>query len=262
MKSKLKIILKFVPLLLFIAALTAYILGVKNISPEDFAKYIPANTAAAAVIIILSGFVKGATIFFPFIFIELVSSLIFPHVPAILINIAALAGSFTTSYFIGRLAGSNAIKKLCAKFKRFDDFRNVIDNNSAISVTVSRLVGILPMDVVGMYFGATKVPYFKFLLFSLIGGMPDLILETLIGQEIKNFGSIWFYVFLTARILASVASVLVYRAIKKRKLQKKAEQTDDAGNRCESGVSDPAETDGAARKNESNSMPDDGDKNE
>ena len=226
MKTKFKTALKFLPLFVFAAAIVLYVVGVRNISPEELAKYIPQNTFVAALIIILAGSIKGGTVFFPFIFIELVSSLIFPPVPAIIINILALSGAFSVSYLIGRFAGATAVNKLCAKFKRFDDFRKIIDRNRAISVTVSGLVGILPMDVVGMYFGATKVQYFKYLFFSLLGGMPDLILETLIGQEIKNVHSVWFYIFLAARLGTSIASVLIYRVIKKRRAQKKVEFSD------------------------------------
>ena len=110
------------------------------------------------------------------------------------------------------------VDKLREKYPKFNDFYSLIKRNSLFSVFALRIVGVLPMDVVSMYMGASKICYPKYLVLSLLGAAPDLILETIIGAELRNYRSPAFWIAVVCRLVFTAITVIFYRIwIKKNK---------------------------------------------
>ncbi len=110
------------------------------------------------------------------------------------------------------------VDKLREKYPKFNDFYSLIKRNGTFSVFALRIIGVLPMDVVSMYFGASKISYPKYIVMSLLGAAPDLILETIIGAELKNYRSPVFWIAVACRLAFTAVTLLVYRVwIKKNK---------------------------------------------
>ena len=171
------------------------------------------------VFMMLIGAVKGLSVFCPFLLLEFISVLIFKDkVTAILVNLAVIAASFSSAYVAGRISGAVTVDKLRKRYPKFEDFYSLIKKNSLFAVFAMRVVGVLPMDVVSMYFGASKISYPKYLVMSLLGAAPDLIFETIIGAEIKNYRSPAFWIAVVSRLAFTATTMLVYRLwVKKSK---------------------------------------------
>ncbi len=74
-----------------------------------------------------------------------------------------------------------------------------------------RIVYILPLDVVNMYLGATRMPYPKYLAASLFGVLPSTIAATLLGVSITDPTSSIFWISIGMTIGFSVVSLLIYK---------------------------------------------------
>ena len=82
---------------------------------------------------------------------------------------------------------------------------------------IARAIGILPCDVVSMYFGSTRLYYPAYIAGAVLGFMPDLICTTILGQQIEDVHSPAFWITLAINILACVGSYFFYRWYKKKK---------------------------------------------
>lgn len=222
MKDKKQVALdiaRCLPLLMIVAFAVIYFVFKDDIKPEAIKDFVPENASLAVLFMMLIGAAKGISVFCPFILIELIGALVFKDkVVAILANTAAIAASFSAAYLVGRCSGSVMVDKLCEKYPKFNDFYSLIKRNSMFSVFALRIIGVLPMDVVSMYMGASKICYPKYLVLSLLGAAPDLILETIIGAEIRNYRSKTFWIAVVCRLVFTAITVIVYRVwIKKNK---------------------------------------------
>lgn len=222
-KEKVVVILRYLPLLMTLAAIIVYILNRDSLTAESISGVAPENAALAVLFILFIAALKSVSVFFPFFIVEVISTLLFPKGIAIIINIAAICVSFLTAYAVGRLSGSGMIEKLRKKYEKFNDFQGMIEKNKVFAVFALRIIGILPMDTVSMYLGAMKTDVLVYLAASLAGGMPDLILETIIGDGIKNPGSTSFFVAIAIRLSLSLLSLYIYRRYVTKKQVKKSE---------------------------------------
>ena len=211
-------IVRCLPLLIIIAFAILYFIFRDRITADIIKDLAPKTMAPAVLFMMILGAAKGLSVFCPFVLIELIGTLIFKDkVAAILANAAAIAATFSAAYLVGRCSGRE-------KYPKFNDFYSLIKRNSIFSVFALRIIGILPMDVVSMYMGASKINYPKFLVASLLGAAPDLILETIIGAEISNYRSKTFWIAIACRMVFTAITLIVYRLWIKKK-QDKTEDT-------------------------------------
>ncbi len=212
-------IARCLPLVMIVAFAVIYFVFRDDITADAIKDFAPENESLAVLFMMLIGAAKGISVFCPFILIELIGALIFKDkVVAILVNTAAIAATFTSAYLVGRCSGSVMVDKLREKYPKFNDFYSLIKRNGTFSVFALRIIGVLPMDVVSMYFGASKISYPKYIVMSLLGAAPDLILETIIGAELKNYRSPVFWIAVACRLAFTAVTLLVYRVwIKKNK---------------------------------------------
>lgn len=219
-------IARCLPLLIIVAFAVLYFVFRDKITADNIKDMVPKTASLAVLFMMLIGAMKGLSVFCPFVLIELIGTLIFKDkVAAILANAAAIAATFSAAYLVGRCSGSIMVDKLREKYPKFNDFYSLIKRNSIFSVFALRIIGVLAMDVVSMYMGASKINFPKFLVASLLGAAPDLILETIIGAEISNYRSKTFWIAIACRMVFTAITLIVYRLWIKRN---KAENT--AGN--------------------------------
>lgn len=212
-------ILRFFPIAVVAVIAILYFVFRDKITADNIIGITPKSEALAVLFMMLLGVVKGLSVFCPFLLLEFISVLIFKDkATAILVNLAVIAASFSSAYVAGRISGAVTVDKLRKRYPKFEDFYSLIKKNSLFAVFAMRVVGVLPMDVVSMYFGASKISYPKYLVMSLLGAAPDLIFETIIGAEIKNYRSPAFWIAVVSRLAFTATTMLVYRLwVKKSK---------------------------------------------
>lgn len=82
---------------------------------------------------------------------------------------------------------------------------------------ITRIVGVLPGDIVSLYFGACDTPYPTYLLAGISGSLLSIITTTILGDKISHPCSVGFFVVLLCRILVSVSSIFINHILNKRK---------------------------------------------
>ena len=132
-------------------------------------------------------------------------------------NTVGIAIALTLPYLIGRAAELSFTDKLLKKYPRLHEIRRIRERSGFFLSFIARAVGILPCDVVSMYFGSTRLYYPAYIAGAVLGFMPDLICTTILGQQIEDVHSPAFWITLAINILACVGSYFLYRWYKRKK---------------------------------------------
>ena len=189
--------------------LACVVLGIvyrKQITVENIVGFTPSNLWLAALVFMGLYAVKSLTAVVYVKLLYAAAGLVFPLPIAILVNIIGSAVEFTIPYVLGRIGGRGAadfIVKRRPKLGRISVLRN--RSNFWFSVFV-RAVGLFPADPVSIYFGACGMPYLEFMLGSLVGTLPIMIVSTVVGTAANDTGSVEFIVSTVLFVLLQVGA--------------------------------------------------------
>ena len=89
--------------------------------------------------------------------------------------------------------------------------------NNFFFAFIVRAIGILPCDMVSLYMGNTRLPFVPYLSGGVLGFMPDLLCATILGMQISNTGSPWFWLTVAVNLAFCLASTLLYRSYRRRR---------------------------------------------
>lgn len=220
MKSKIQKVIKYIPLLICAGLAMIYFFGNKDISAETIFNHTPKNIFLAACFIILIYAVKSMSIVFPLLIIHIATGMIFTPAAAMTVNVIGTAVAFTIPYLYGKLLGSKATDNFFQKYSDVEELIAPKKNSSFVLPLILRTIYILPCDVLSMYFGTAKTSFIPYILGSLIGNLPTMISETLLGTAANDPSSPMFWISITASLVFSVGSIWIYRIIKKKNKNK------------------------------------------
>lgn len=170
----------------------------------------------AALVLLMLYALKSATIFFPLIILEIAAGHLFSTWTALGINFAGTLIVLTIPYLIGRAAGMEAIQRLTQRYPRFGKILSKQQDNALFLCFFLRIISCLPGDVVTMYLGATKTPFWKNVIAGAIGILPGMILATRMGSNIQNPGSPAFWISAILMTILTTLSVLLYYLYRRR----------------------------------------------
>ena len=140
-----------------------------------------------SVMLILLNFVLKAVIpWFPISCICVASGVLFDWYYAIPINVAGLAILFTIKYYWGKRYGGGNARKILARYKGASEFIDSSQVGSAVVLFVLRLVPCMPINSVSQLYGTTDIPFWKYLIVSLVGFSYKLFSYTLIGRNVYD----------------------------------------------------------------------------
>lgn len=97
-------------------------------------EHTPQNPAVAALVILVLYLIKGLTVFFPLIVLEITAGYLFSPWAALPLNFAGILIVLTVPYWVGRAAGLNVIQKQMEKHPRFAKVLDRQQANSFFSV--------------------------------------------------------------------------------------------------------------------------------
>ena len=200
------VILKILPFLVIGILVACNWDWLRHLTFEQIVSYTPENLFLAALILIGLYALKSLTVVFPLVALYMAAGVLFPFWPALLINILGLALCASIPYCIGRFSGSGFIDWLDRKFPKIDKLNHLQMNNTLFSAYLLRVVSILPGDVVSMYFGASRSKYFPYLVGSILGLSPIMVIQTLMGENLDDPFSLKFFLLLAAMVLVSLFS--------------------------------------------------------
>ena len=208
--------LKYLPLLLCLLSIVLFFCSRDNLSIESLLNYSPESPLLAVGMLLLLSASKSLSVFFPMMVLQIVGGHLFSVPVALLVNTLRMVIILTLPYWIGRFSGSDTVAKLLIKYPKLDAAVKTQQNNCFFVCFFLRVISILPGDIVSMYFGATRTPFWLYLWASSLGTMPGVITSTLMGSALNEPGSPLFLgsVFLT--LFLSLSSLLLHRCHKKK----------------------------------------------
>ena len=219
-KSKLFKILRWVLLTGFILILLVYFMVSPDISVQTLLDHTPDSPVATAAILLVLYLFKCITVFFPLVILEIAAGHLFSPWMALCINFLGLLIILTIPYWVGRAAGMDVIQKQIQKHPKFGEILDKQQDNSFFLCFFLRAISCLPGDLVTMYLGATKTPFWKNLVGGVLGVLPGMILATFLGESIQDPRSPMFWLSAGLMVILAALSALVY-SLYRRRIRKK-----------------------------------------
>lgn len=118
--------------------------------------------------------------------------------------LGALLGA-TTAFYIARFLGREAVEKLLRG--KFQSLGNGAKENGFLFILILRLIPVIPFNVISYGAGLTKINYKDYLLATMIGIIPGVIVFTNLGDKALNINSpefVWAIAMFLGLIIASL----------------------------------------------------------
>ncbi|MEL6152081.1 MAG: VTT domain-containing protein [Chloroflexota bacterium] len=145
----------------------------------------------------LQAFIDSAGIFAPLLYIalralasvvapfssgplQLASGILFGFIPAVIYSLIGSTLGYTTSFWIARRYGRGVVKRLLGEnIERVDD--SIRHLESWFSLAFARLVLSFAYDFIAYAGGLSKTPFRRFLVVTLLLGIPPIAVAVFIG---------------------------------------------------------------------------------
>lgn len=188
-----------------------------DFSVSGIVDFVPENPVAAVAVMLLLFAVKSLSIVLYSGILYAASGILFPLAAAIAVNFTGTVVMVTIPYFIGGKLGSRAAGRIVKKYPKAAQIQEMRKKNDVFLVFLIRLIGILPCDIVSLYMGAVRIPYWKYLGGCLLGFLPSMVTFPVMGMNIKNPRSPAFLIALAVELLFMVGSFFVHSYVRKRR---------------------------------------------
>ena len=208
---------RIIPVLGLLVLGGMYLFSGRSVTVQDILDYTPSEPLLAALFLWVGFALKSLSLVFPIYVLFGVSGQLFPLPVALAVNTVGVAITLTLPYLLGRASELDFSEKLLVKYPKLQDIRRLREQSSFFLSFLMRAIGVLPCDVVSMYFGSTKMDYLPYIGGAVLGFMPDLICATVLGQQIDDYGSPAFWITVVINIIACISSYFLYRWYKKKK---------------------------------------------
>jgi uncharacterized membrane protein YdjX (TVP38/TMEM64 family) len=122
---------------------------------------------------------KAVVMILPVNVLYISAGMIFPAAWGILITYIGLAIALGVGYFNGKELGEDKVSETLAKHKKAASFLDSRRNLTSMCF-IARLLP-LPKDLFSMFFGAVGMPFYKYVVISLLGLSPVMISSVIAG---------------------------------------------------------------------------------
>lgn len=168
--------------------------------------------------------VKGLTMVIPASVVYIAVGMVLKTSTALILNGAGIIIEITVTYLLGKFLGGDAVMTKIGKIKNGEKIINLYEKYKRPGIFVIRFFG-LPIDFCSLFFGAMKVPYAEYMLFSFIGIMPRVILFTILGDKVYDLIPMKYIIpaALTAAgaIMIFVLTKFIVNSVKKSKTEER-----------------------------------------
>lgn len=192
------------------------------------------GSIAIAIVSVLGVYLLKSIVFVvPASLIYIAVGLAFPTIVAIPVNIAGILLEVCVTYFLGRLLGGNIVTNKLRKTKYGDKILALHEKNKLSAIFAIRVLPVFPIDIVSLFLGAVKMNFVHYLLVSLGGILPRVILFTILGDGIYDYIPMQQLMVIAAVVVPVALIIWIVRyAIKSKKseeiLENPPEETGEA----------------------------------
>lgn len=180
------------PLLTALLVVVCLVVG-SRISWSNLLTYTPPNLLLAAAGILALYAVKSLSVVFPLSVLYIACALWFGRWGGLMMCYLGLTVSCTLPYLIGRRFGAGVVEHLIRKYPRLDKLYQAGSSNQVMLSYLLRIVTVLPGDFCSLFLGACSVSYPRYLLGSMLGLSPLMIVHVLLADMVAQSltGSLW-----------------------------------------------------------------------
>jgi uncharacterized membrane protein YdjX (TVP38/TMEM64 family) len=203
-------------LLMWAAAVIFFWFHRDTITVEGTLHLAPRSVAAAVLLMLGLFALKSFSVVIHAGVLYAVSGILFPLPMAILVNLLGTLLMAGLSYGLGRRLGGGSIDRIVEAHRNAGVLRKLRRENTFVYTAVSRLINLLPFDIISAYFGATETPLVPYLLGSAAGMAASCVLFPLMGAYVVNIRSPRFFVSAALEAAILLASLLTLLAVRKR----------------------------------------------
>jgi uncharacterized membrane protein YdjX (TVP38/TMEM64 family) len=135
----------------------------------------------------LLAFAQTVLPFIPFVVVAGANVLIFGFWLGFIVNyLAAVLGSIALFLAARRFAGGWVETKL-NKYKYLQSFNDRMERNGFLYIVIGRLIPVLPSFIINLAAAVMKVKYRDFVWGTVVGKLPMIFLESVIGHDLLYF---------------------------------------------------------------------------
>ncbi len=208
---------------LFIAAIAATALFIFNryfsfsdYTPQQIKDYVNSFGGLAPIIYIIMFTFVPLTLF-PDSLLAIAGGMCFGLFwGSIYTMVGALSGG-TLAFYIARLIKKGLIKKPSSK--DLGGLSKSIEERGFWIVLLLRLIPLFPYDVISYSAGLSGISIKDFLLATLLGTIPGIIVFTNVGDKATDIGSRDFYISLSLLVALLVISVILKNRFSLKKIE-------------------------------------------
>lgn len=198
--------------------------NLKNFTVEEILSFTPKNLLSAALIMAWLFALKSLSIFIYSGILFTVNGILFPMLPALLMDCVGIAIMSSIPYFLGRHLGGRALSSIKEKYPNFRDFDDFGHDNEFVFVAILRLIHFLPSDILSIYLGANEFCYGSYVLSSVLFIMPSAAMYTLTGTSVTEPGSPMFIISAVGQAAVILFSFVALAWLKKKKDRSKRQR--------------------------------------
>ena len=208
---------KIVILCVWLVILGVCLLYRDRFSVETVLQVSPRNMLLAAVLLLLLFALKSLSVFIYSGILFAASGILFPLPAAILVNLLGAAVMVSLPYWLGRQVGGELMESIIRKYPKTAVLRQAQMENQLFLSFITRIINILPSDILSLYMGASGVHYGKYLLGSIAGMLLTVITFPIIGSHITDPASPLFIASAAIQAAVTVVSIAGYAVYLKKK---------------------------------------------
>ena len=180
-----------------------------KITVDSILHFTPENPFLAVIVLLLLFALKSISIVLYSGVLYVAAGVLFPLPIAIIVNFCGTAIMVTIPYFIGKKAGTPLVNQILKRHPKAALLKKIHTGRDFIFCFLSRIINVLPCDLVSMYMGAIQIKYGSYLLGCLLGMLPPMITFPVMGMSITDIHSPQFIVALCIELSFMIISATV-----------------------------------------------------
>lgn len=209
-RKKLKIVQNTFAIVFWAAIVILCLIYKDQITVDNIVAYVPDNMLVAAVFMLMLFAVKSVLVFVYCGLLYAVCGILFPVPIAILVNIFGSLIMATIPFWIGKKAGIKLVDGLLQNHPKLKFLKDTPNKTPFFMSFFVRIIGILPSDIIGLYFGAAGVRYKSYIIGAIIGMLPQTVTFCLMGMSINDVTSPEFMISFVCELSLIVVSTIMY----------------------------------------------------
>lgn len=185
---KIRKLLPLLVMLLIAGGAVVFILTRGSIGVQELLTWSPENKWLAALAALAAYALKSQTVVVPYALIATAVGLIFDLPAALAVNTLGSVVCISLPYLTGRGSDGVLVDALLARQPRMRAFYEA-NRRHLFLVSLVLRVANLSNDILGLVFGSLKMKYWEYLLSSLVGILPAMVLYTVLGNDLDPFSA-------------------------------------------------------------------------